>query len=156
MKLKIIIPLIIAIGIGYFFGQIIFNQYNKNITDVFNEGTKVYFLQQGVYTTPESMEKQTTKVKNYIYTKDKKYYRTYVAITKDSSNVNKLKDLFVKLGNDIYVKETTINNSDFISLLTQYDKLIQKTTDSNSIVDITKEVLIKYKELVADNGKNLN
>jgi hypothetical protein len=153
MKVKFIIPIIISILIGYVFGKVIFNSYNNNINKVFNNGEKVYFLQQGVYSSVQTMETNTTKLANYIYQKEGNYYKTYVAITKDINNVNKLKETFKKLGNDIYVKEMTINNGDFLNLLDQYDQLLYTSNDNINILAITKQILTKYKELVVDNER---
>lgn len=152
MKLKFIFPLIIAILIGYGFGKLVFNNYSKNINDVFSESSKVYFLQQGVYSSIKTMENNTTQVANYIYEKDGNYYKTYVAITKNADNINKLKETFNNLGNDIYVKEMIITNKTFLDLLKQYDDLISLSNDNSNILSITKQVLTKYKELVVDNG----
>jgi predicted nucleotide-binding protein (sugar kinase/HSP70/actin superfamily) len=156
MRVKMFIPIILSILVGYLFGNIIFKKYNHNIIDVFNETTKVYFLQQGVYSSVDSMQKNTKSLKNYIYTKDNNYYRVYVAITKDVENANKLKEIFTNLGNDIYVKEMSVSNNNFVNILEQYDKLINATDDSNSIIDIVKEILVKYKELVVGNEQVIN
>jgi len=152
MKLKMFGSIIFAIFLGYVFGKVIFNQYNKNLLDVFIEKTPVFFLQQGVYSSVESLEENTKNLKNYVYVNDNNYYRVYVAITRDSENINKLKEMFVKKGNDIYVKELEVSNKEFINILEQYDKLIKLTTDEASVDNIIKETLIKYQELVV-NGK---
>ncbi len=155
MNIKMLIYILFSILIGYLFGKIIFNQYDKNMIDVFNDKVTLYFLQQGVYTTPESMEEHTKNLKNYVYMKDNNYYRVYAAITKDAENVNKLKEYFIDKGNDIYVKEIAISNDKFISILDQYDTLLNNTTDEDKINNIIKQTLIKYQELVVD-GANAN
>lgn len=152
MKLRFILPIIISILIGYGFGKIIFNNYTQNIDQVFSESSKIYLLQQGVYSSVKTMENNTTKVANYIYQKDGNYYKTYVAITKDIDNVNKLKETFKELGNDIYVKEMTVNNKPFLDMLEQYDSLISLSNDTTNVLSITKQVLTKYKEMVVDSG----
>jgi sulfur transfer complex TusBCD TusB component (DsrH family) len=152
MKLRFILPIIISILIGYGFGKIIFNNYTQNIDQVFSESSKIYLLQQGVYSSVKTMENNTTKVANYIYQKDGDYYKTYVAITKDIDNVNKLKETFKELGNDIYVKEMTVNNKPFLDMLEQYDSLISLSNDTTNVLSITKQVLTKYKEMVVDSG----
>ena len=44
-------PIVSAIIIGLCLAKCMFNQYNydPNLTTVFNNGTSIYFLQQGVY-----------------------------------------------------------------------------------------------------------
>ncbi|MFA5459629.1 MAG: hypothetical protein WC267_03600 [Bacilli bacterium] len=156
MKIKILLPLIVALLLGYLFGYFVFEQYDKKPLLTFKPKTTVYFLQQGVYSNLESMTDNTRRIENYIYIKDGDYYKTYVAITSDSNNINKLKELFIALGNDIYVKELPINNNQFISILKQYDLLLNQVTDYEGITTITKEVLLKYKELEVANGSFIN
>lgn len=156
MRVRVFVPIIFSILVGYVFGNVIFKQYNHNIIDVFNQTTKVYFLQQGVYSSTDSMQKNTKGLANYIYTKDNNYYRVYAAITKDAGNATKLKEIYTTLGNDIYVKEMEISNDNFINILDQYDRLIKSTDDKSSIIDIVKGILVKYKELVVGNEQVIN
>ncbi len=155
MKLKMFGSIIFSILLGYLFGKVIFNQYDKNLLDAFKEKTPVFFLQQGVYSSIDSLEKNTKNIRNYVYVKDNNYYRVYVAITRNPENVNKLKEMFTKKGNDIYVRELEVSNKEFINILDQYDKLTKLTSDENNINKIIKETLIKYQELVV-NGKVIN
>ncbi|MFA5602533.1 MAG: hypothetical protein WDA21_02210 [Bacilli bacterium] len=155
MKIKFIFSILLSIIIGYLFGQILFNQYNNRVIDVFNEKNTIYFLQQGVYSNKETMETNTESINNYIYVKKNNHYKVYVGITGDSDNAEKLKEIFVNMGNDIYVKEENISNLEFIETLKQYDNLLKQTsTDTTSIDDILmieKQVLSKYEELVLKN-----
>lgn len=148
--MKKLFPIITAIIIGICLARFMFNQYTygANVSTVFNNGTKVYFLQQGVYSTMESMQSSLGSFTYYIYNlNDDKYY-VYVAITKLEENVNKLKDYYNELGYSIYVKEININNSDFLNILEQYDALLNKTTEKNVIDAITVQSLKKYEELM--------
>jgi sulfur transfer complex TusBCD TusB component (DsrH family) len=155
MRLRMLGAICLAVLLGYLFGKVIFNQYQNNLLDVFREQVTLYFLQQGVYSSVDSMNKNTTKLKNYIYVKENDLYRVYAAITRDIENANKLKEYFNDLGNDIYVKEIKVSNRAFINIVEQYDKLLALTDDGNNINNIVKEVLTKYQELVVD-GKVVN
>ena len=155
MKIKMFVYIAFSIILGSLFGQMIFKQYNNNLVDVFKEATILYFLQQGVYSTVQSMEDNTKNLKDYVYIKDNNYYRVYAAITKDIENITKLKEYFNSKGNDIYVKEMAENNKTFLNILGQYDKLIKTANNDESMTNIIKEVLIKYKELVV-NGEVVN
>ena len=148
MKIRMFGSILLAIICGYIFGKIIFNEYNHNILNVFNEKETVYFLQQGVYSTVSSMEKNTKTLKNYIYSKEDDYFKVLAAITKDEQNATKLKEFFIALGNDIYIREVKLSNRAFINILEQYDKLLALTDDHNNINNIVKEVLSQYQELV--------
>lgn len=155
---KIIFSLISAIIVGFLFGKFMFSQYDykSNIKTVFNEkNEKVYFIQQGVYSSIESMEKNVTDFTHYIYDEiDGKYY-VYVGITKLDENVSKLKDYFKNMGYIIYVKEFNVDNSEFLKALETHDELLLQTTDSKAIKTIQNQILSKYEELIS-NAKNTN
>lgn len=142
-------PIISAIVIGFCLAKFMFNQYNydANISTVFNNGTKVYFLQQGVYSDYDSMQKSLAGFNYYIYTlKEDKYY-VYVSITKSEENLEKLKGYYNDLGYSIYVKEININDNEFLTLLDTYDVLLSKTTEKSVIEAIITQTLSKYEEL---------
>lgn len=149
MKNRIIIPTIISLLVGSYLGYIIFNQYkNNNVENVFNENEKVYFLQQGVYSNIENIEKNTTQISDYIYFKDNEQYRVFVALTTNSDNAKKIKEIFNNKNYDIYIKEINISNKSFIEKLKQYDELISETTDEAVILGIVKQILNEYELVV--------
>lgn len=147
--MKRIYVVISASLIGICLAKFMFNQYNysANIDTVFNNGTKVYFLQQGVYSSYESMQTSLSSFTYYIYTLSEDKYYVYVALTKDKDNLDKLKDYYSNLGYSIYVKELSINNSEFLKYLEQYDTLLNKTTEKSVIEAIVVQALSKYEEL---------
>ncbi len=151
MKIKFLFPLVSAIVIGFLLGKFMFNQYDSksNIKTVFNQkGEKVYFLQQGVYSSKESMEKNTSSFDSYIYDLiDEKYY-VYVGITKNEQNVQKLQGFFKDMGYIIYVKEFNIDNEAFLEALSNYDEMLLNTDSSKTIKTVVSQILSKYEELI--------
>lgn len=147
--MKKFFPIISAIIIGICLAKFMFNQYNYNspISTVFNNGTKVYFLQQGVYSNYESMQTALASFSYYIYTLEGDKYYVYVAITGSEENLEKLKGYYSNLGYSIYVKELSINNTEFLNLLEQYDTLLLKSSENSVIEAITIQTLTKYEEL---------
>lgn len=151
MKLKFIFPLVLAIGIGFVCGKLMFNQYDSasSIKTVFNEkNEKLYFIQQGVYSSKESMEKNTTNFPYYIYDLIDDKYHVYIGITKLAENAEKLKEYFEKKGYIIYVKELNVSNKEFVNAIDSYDELLSKTNDDKAIETILNQVLLKYEELI--------
>jgi hypothetical protein len=148
---KIIIPLISAIVIGLLLGKYFFSQYEGKIEKVFQSDEKIYVLQQGVYSSIENVKKYVTKLDYYITHHDGDYYRVYAAITHNKDNVSRLEEYFVSKGNDIYVREVTTNNMEFLELLKQYDLLFESSNGDNELLQIEKQVLSKYEELVLRN-----
>jgi hypothetical protein len=148
---KIIVPLICAIAIGFVLGEYFFSQYEDKVKPVFQNDEKIYVLQQGVYSSLENVSKYVTKLDYYIVEHDDKYFRVYAAITHNKDNVKRLEDYFVSKGNDIYVRELTTNNADFLELLKQYDLLLESSSGDNEMLQIEKQVLSKYEELILKN-----
>lgn len=50
------------------------------------------------------------------------------------------------------MKRVNIDNSEFTTLLDQYDNLIKDTDDKTTIFNAQKQVLSKYEELILQNG----
>jgi sulfur transfer complex TusBCD TusB component (DsrH family) len=147
---RIIVPFISAIVIGLILGKYLFSQYEKKVDTVFQEDETIYVLQQGVYSSMENVEKYTSKLDYYIVHHDDKYYRVYVAMTHNKNNVDILEEYYMSKGNDIYVRELTTNNLEFLELIKQYDILLQ-SGGNNELLQIEKQVLSKYEELVLQN-----
>ena len=55
---------------------------------------------------------------------------------------------FKNLGYDLYVKEFTVENTNFIEVLNQYEELLKQTNDEKTIASICGQILSKYEELV--------
>ena len=151
MKLKTIFPVVLCILIGFFMGNFMFSQYGKaeNLTAVGStNGENLKFLQAGVYSSKESMEEGMKNFTYYIYSiKDNMYY-TYIGITKEDKNLEKLKNHFKEKGYEIYVAEIYVDNPNFLTTLNQYETVLKETTDSKTIDAICSQVLSKYEEIV--------
>lgn len=111
--------IITALFVGYFIGKYMFNQYDdkEGLTPVFNEQETLYFTQQGVYSTKESMMENTKMFPNYIYTIiDDKYY-CFIGITKNKENALKIKEFYKQKGYITYVKELKIGENEFLNVI---------------------------------------
>ncbi len=148
---KFFITVLLAVIIGGLFGKLVFNQYDRELQMVFKDEEVIYVLQQGVYSNYENIEKNMVSINYYIVHKDEDYYRVYVGITKDMDNVDKMRELFINNGNDIYVRELKNDNSSFLEVLGQYDMLLAHSNEEDQILQIQKQVLSKYEELVIGN-----
>ena len=151
MKSKLIVPITLSIFIGSYLGFLLFKQYKNTSQSVFNETTPIFFLQQGVYTTKESMEENTKLLNDYIYSLEDNQYRVFVAITTNNENAEKIKTIFNNKQVDIYIKESTISDASFIEKLKQYDELIKNTEDESVIIGLLKQILSEYELVVKSN-----
>ena len=154
---KLIGPILCSLSLGIIMGYYLFHEYDATvkIKPVFQDEEKeVYFLQLGVYSTLEAVQKNTNNFTSYIYTNEDGKYHVYVALTKSSKNVEKLKGYFKEKGYDIYVKEMVISSEEYLDKLTQYDQVLEKTSEKEAIENVVDKILTEYKEMVIDRGKN--
>lgn len=150
--MKYIFPVVLSIGIGIFMAVFLLNQYNNKskVTTVFNSGELLYFIEIGVYENESEMKTNSSKLLYYIYNIEDNKYHTYVGITKDKNNLEKLKVFFDKKGYSINIRELYLDNDLFIELLTQYDLLINNVKDDEILNAIENQIINKYKELILD------
>ena len=150
MKYKFLIPIVFSIVIGLFFGKTFFDIYNASSMTVFDEKDKIYMLQVGVYEKEEQMNNAFKDYNKYLSIKEKDGYHLYVGITKSDEIAKRIKEFYEKDGYSIYIRESIENNKAFISILSEYDKIID-ITSTNDIGEIKKIVISNYKEMVIDN-----
>jgi len=150
MKYKFLMPIILSIVIGLFFGKTFFDIYDSSSMTVFDEKDKIYMLKIGTYTTKEEMKSSFKNYKNFLYINNDGVYDLYVGITKNKEIAKRIKELYKKYGYSIYVKETIEDNDSFLSLLAEYDKIIDIASD-NDVKSIEKIVISNYKEMVLQN-----
>lgn len=148
MKLKNIFPVVLCILVGFFMGTFMFKQYKLDTDTVSLTGENLYFLQTGVYSSEEDMKKNMSNTFYYIYTKENNMYYSYIGITKNKKNLDKLKGYYKQEGYDIYVREIFVSDISFLTVLEQYDNLLLETTDTKIIKSIENQVLSKYEELI--------
>ena len=153
---KYIVPIVSALLVGFLLAKFMIDQYDKkeSLTTVFNKYETLYFVRQGIYSSKESMEKNMTDFAYYIYNQNEDKYYTYIGITKNEQNLEKLKGFFEKMGYITYIEEFTVDSNAFIEILTQYDNLLLETNDESVIKAICSQVLSKYEELILNEREN--
>ncbi len=108
----------------------------------------IYYIQRGVYSNKENMENNMKDFTHYIYNVEDNMYYTYIGITKNKKNAEKIKDYYKQKGFDTYIKEKITDNKSFLTILGQYDELLSKTKEPETINVICNQVLSKYEELI--------
>lgn len=142
---KVIISGLLFITLGFFIGKFIFKEplisHNKN-------QEKYYFLQEGVYQNKDNLNNNLTDITQKIVDyNDNKYY-VYVGITKDLKVAEKIMKIYEKEGLNIHLKEKTLSSEEFSANVSQFDLLINDTTDSNQVLTIEEVVLANYEEII--------
>lgn len=149
MKYKFLIPITLSIVVGLFFGKVFFDNYNSSSLTVFDEKDKVYMLQIGVYSSKEKMANSFKNYEKLLYISADDGYHLYVGITKTKKNASRIKEYYEKKGYSIYVKENIVDNKQFLSILGEYDKIIDITSEDD-IPEVEKIVISNYKEMVLE------
>ena len=146
---KYLFTFLMAIIIGFFLSNFFIRQYDSYTgIKVSGTGEKIYFIQYGVFSSIESMEKETIALENYVYNIEEDKYYVYVGITKTSDNANKIVEYYRSLGYETIVKQYEIINNEFLEELINYDSILYNTEDKTVIASLINQVLIKYEEVV--------
>lgn len=146
---KYIFTFLMAIVIGFFLSYFFLKQYDSYTgIKVSGIGEDLYFIQYGVFSSVESMEKETITLENYVYNIDEGMYYVYVGITKNNENANKIMSYYKSLGYNTIIKQYQVSNDDFLDELINYDNILSSTEDKTVIASLINQVLIKYEEVV--------
>ena len=144
---KYLLTVIVSLLVGFLLSFYMLKEYeNTDIFPVFNTSETAYLIQQGVYSSIESMEENTTALTDYIYSIIDDMYYVYVGMSLDSENVSKIQNYYKDKGINTIIKTTSLTDKDFIESLKQYDMVLKETNDEETILEICKQVLSKYKE----------
>lgn len=146
---KYLFPVTLSLILGSIMAYVLISGYDKadSITVSKNAQT-VYYIQRGVYSTKENMKNNMEEFSHYIYNVEDNMYYTYIGITKNKKNAEKIKEYYKQKGYDTYIKEKITDNENFLTILGQYDELLSKTKEQETISVICNQVLSKYEELV--------
>lgn len=147
-NLKFIIYILISIILGLTFGRVFFKDYQDNSLTAFKEGEKLYFVQIGVYDSVDTIKEVYEDYDKYLVQEENNNYHVYVGISTSKNIANRIKDYYKTLGNNIYIKKNNINNYDFLSILKEYEKIINITSNNEDLIDIERIIISNYKETV--------
>jgi hypothetical protein len=145
---------IISIILGIIFSLILYLNYKKNLNDIDSKVT-LYFFQVSAYKNIENVSNKTKNLNSYLVIKESdNLYHIYIALTKNLENFKKIKELYEKNGDNIYVREKIVGCEKFILELDNYEVLISKVESKEAVERIQKDVLKKYKDYNCENIRN--
>lgn len=152
---KYLLTFLMALIVGFFLSEFFIRQYNDyNGIKVSNTGDNFYFVQYGVFSNKESMEKNAISLENYVYNIENDMYYVYVGITKRKENAEKIVNYYKNLGYDAIIKEYQLNHEEFSNLINNYDEVLSATDDPVTIASIINQTLMKYEEVVISDGED--
>ena len=135
--LAVTFGVIISVIIGSLFMKVSNNPSDSSTLVNYENNIKAF--QVAAYTSIQSAEEEA-KNKNGIVIKDDDYYCVYIAILRDSSNVNRM----IKYLNDTqtyyYVKNIDLS-SDIQDNLTKYEELMKNTNSDVAFIKLNNQIL---------------
>lgn len=152
---KYLFPVVASLIIGTLMAYFLISGYDhaEGITVSKNAET-IYYVQRGVYSSKENMQDNMGEFEHYIYNVEDNMYYTYIGISTNKKNAEKIQGCYKEKGYDTYIKEKITDNAGFLTVLGQYDDLLSKTKDGGTINAICNQVLAKYEEMVNDEYRN--
>ena len=147
---KYLFPITLSLIMGFIMAYLLIGSYdNIEPVTMSKDAQTVYYIQKGAFSNKESMTDAMGEFENYIYNVENNMYYAYIGITKSKKNSKKLQEFYKQKGYDTYIKEKITDNLEFLNILGQYDEIISKTDDENTIKVVCNQVLSKYEEMVA-------
>ena len=146
---KYLLPISVSLIIGISMAYIIIKQYETlPALAVSSHAETLYYVQRGVYSDMDNMKNNMKEFTHYIYNVEENKYYTYIGITTNKENALKIQKYYKSIGYDTFLKDKITDNKEFIDILKQYDELLAKTDDNESVKVICDQILAKYEELV--------
>ena len=143
MKKKIrgvIVPVVIAILVGYIGGKFVYKTYLDNLYDTLRS-SRLYLVERGVYDTIDTMREDNSDT-NYVYYGDNDKYKTVVGITKDFDNIKKIKSLY---SDNLSVMEYYVANDIIDSKQDEYEKELTNAEDYKDVKEAVDNILNLYR-----------
>lgn len=150
MTKSFFITMIVAILLGAILGNFLFEQYKMENQEVVKEVNSLYFIMEGSYSNIDQAKKSTKDIDVKLITKEDANYVVYLAITKDSNNLEKLEKLYNDLNINTTIKTMSVSNKEFLATLEQMDLLINNTKDNEEILSVNEVVLANYQEFILE------
>ena len=146
---KYLFPVTLSLILGVLMAYFLISGYDKAESITVSKNAEiVYYLQSGVYSTKENMEKNMSNFEHYIYNVEDNMYYTYVGVSKNKKNAEKIKEFYKQKGYSTYIKEKITDNKEFLTILGQYDELLSSVKEDKTIEVICNQILAKYEEMV--------
>ena len=148
---KTIFWIILALVSGAILGRMTFNFYEKvDTTNVISYDNNVYLLKYGTYKNFEEMKESVLDIDRYIYIEENNKFKAYVAISKTSENIAKIKKIYTNKNIKLTTEKRKIDNEEFIQNLNEYEKLLSATEEESSLLIIEKQIISCYESLVTN------
>lgn len=138
-SLYVSILIILSIFVGTFFMKI---SKEKEIIPTISDINTAKIFQVGIYTNENDALKEAS-IKKGIVIKEDENYVVYVAILRNSGNIERMINYLTE--NNIYyiLKDITID-SEFLDTIIKYEELMDNATSDVAFIQLNKKILERY------------
>lgn len=145
---KYIMPIVLAVLIGFGFGIFSFKKFENGINNIINrEDKQLVAFQVGVFNDLENANIKANSC-NGIVINDQDMYRVYVAVTTEGEAKKVVKDYYETKGIDYYIRNLNYDEN-LYNEIKEYEALLM-ATKNEYYEEILKKMVNVYKE-----GENL-
>ena len=137
---SILTPVLIAIVLGYIGGKYIYKTYKDNLYANLTS-SRLYLVLNGEYDSIEDM-RTNNNINNYVYYQEDNKYKSVVGITKDYSNIEKIKSLY---SDNLLVMEYYVANDIIDDKQDEYEKDLSNTDDIKEVKEAVDNILNLYR-----------
>lgn len=135
-----------AIILGSICGNLLFKKY-QDTTFAFHNSEKLYFLQEGIYNSLDSVTSNTKSISPKAIMEEDSKYHVYVGISGKKEIITRLKTIYKQKGYQLYEKEVEVDNEEFLENIKQYDLLAKTANNDHDLLTIEEVVLSNYEEV---------
>lgn len=143
---KTLIFMIGSIILGSICGNLLFKKY-QDTTFAFHNSEKLYFLQEGIYNSLDSVTSNTKSISPKAIMEEDSKYHVYVGISGKKEIITRLKTIYKQKGYQLYEKEVEVDNEEFLENIKQYDLLAKTANNDHDLLTIEEVVLSNYEEV---------
>ena len=140
MKKNKIIFFLVAFFIGFILGEVVFNDYKRNLDD---SEYNAYLIQIGSFKDDIEVDP-----KDYLVLEEDGRFNVYAGITTKLSNATKIKELYESENVESVIKPVVIDNVEFMNNLKQYDLLLSEVSSKDNLISINDVIISQYEELI--------
>lgn len=137
----VFVPLVVSMVFGFISAKLVYNVYNEDIENKLSS-SKLYLVENGEYLTYDNMREENSG-NNYVYYKDEDGYKTVVGITRDESNIEKIRSLY---SGNLDVEEYYIATDLLNDKQNEYDLQLNNTDDVYEVREVVDNILNLYRE----------
>lgn len=141
--MKKLIPYLLSLIIGSFFGYLLFQDTDFNVKDVFASTLSAKAFQLGVFNNLSAAEEFKEKYEPSIIINDDDVYRVYYSILTNKKVISKMEDYLEDNSINYYLKDIVITDDSLIKSLSEYESSMEEGS-VNVLTSLNNLIMSSY------------